>query len=522
MDTTTYQNPNANYFSTPDVINSTNTANNTPLNLPPAPQDTTNYAGIITAIPTFDQILSQINQTTPAEQTSQGLMDRILGSVAKLGTKKEKTLQAEQQAGLPQFNTQLNDINTQLQALQKEALAIPLQIQEQSTGRGVTAGGVAPIQTGQLRQNAIKSLTLSAIGQTLQGNIANAKATAQRAVDLEFAPLEAELKTLETAYNMNKDILERQDKKRADALNFTIQERNRVLETQKAEKKSIQDIAMTLGSYGVDMDTINKVSNARNIDEAISLAGSKLQDPQAKAKLESIRLDQVLTRSQIAKANYELSLLKEYGGLTPTQYAEKIKAEQKAIANAKDENEKNRLQGEALDKKITLLDSVLNSSAVDSVVGPTPLTRATGGVGGILLRTFTGMPLQGVVDQLTGSADLLIGQTEQFISKEFLDSLINTKAQGGTFGALTKTEQDALTNSATMLGNARVYSGKGEDKQVVGYNLSEKDFKRELQNIKSLAEKARAKAIGKTFDTKEQSILDTAFPVTTSPSIYFQ
>ena len=103
-----------------------------------------------------------------------------------------------------------------------------------------------------------------------------------------------------------------------------------------------------------------------------------------------------------------------------------------------------------------------------------------------------------------------------------MDSLINTKAQGGTFGALTKPEQDALTASATFLGNRRVYSGKGEDKEVVGYNMSEKDFRRELQNIQNLTKKAREKATGKTFDASETDYLDTVYNQEVNPLQYFQ
>lgn len=310
---TTYKNPNANFFPQPSstTISNEALANPAPLTLPNAPQDTTNYAGITTSIPTFQDIQSQINQTSQAETTADDLMQRILGTSAQVGQKAQRTFQAEQQAGLPQFQTQLQDVNSQLQALQKEALAIPLQLQEQATGRGVTAGGLAPIQTGQLRQNAIKSLTLSAIGQTLQGNIANAQATAQRAVDLEFAPLEAELNTLKTAYEMNKDRLNRQDKKRADALNLQIAERTRLLELAKSNATTGSALALAAmknfpndptAQYNAQQAMAEAQKQNPDLNKIFSLVGQYQNDPIAtkKALLENEKLEK-----EIKKINKE-------------------------------------------------------------------------------------------------------------------------------------------------------------------------------------------------------------------------
>lgn len=524
---TNYKNPNENYFNQPISVANLTTPQ-TPLNLPPTPQDTTNYQGVISSIPTIEQITNQIQAPSQAESTSQSLMDRILGATSKLGKKTQAQAQAETTAGLPQFQTQLTDINNQLQGLQKESLAIPLQIQQEAQGRGVTAGGVAPIQTARLRENAIKSLGLSSIAQTLQGNIANAQAQVDRAVALEFEPIEAELNTLKTAYEMNKDILERQDKKRADALNLQIQERSRLLEEQKADRRAVRDIGMKLAQFGVDTNTIQGILSSRNVDEAIAKAGSKLQDPTQIAELESLRLNQVLTKQKIRREAYELQLLQEYDGLSPEQYRKKLDEEQKAIANAKDEQEKNTLQAQALDDKIILLDSILKSSAIDSVVGPTPLTRATGGIGGVLLRGVVTLPIggggafQGALDQLTGSSDALIRNTEKFIDQDFLDKLIEVKSKGATFGALTDREGDALRKAANSISGARIYRGEGKNEKVVGYNMSEKDFKREIKIIQDLAKKAKEKATGKTFDLSEQSFLDSAFETSTDPSIYFQ
>jgi hypothetical protein len=312
------------------------------------------------------------------------------------------------------------------------------------------------------------------------------------------------------------------------------------------DAKAIQSLATKLGEYGVDNKIISQVLKSGSFNDALSIANPYMQDPKAKLELQTIVLDQKLKQAQIAKTNYELVLLKEYNGLSPKEYADKLKAEKKEIDDAKTEEEKARLQGLALKKKATLLGTVLDSSAIDSVVGPSVLSRSAGTASGIAKRvgastlagavggagvgfvaggvgalpgaligagtglaTGIGLALQGSKDYFTGASDALIGQTEQFISKEFIQNLIDVKAQGAVFGALQKAEQDALTASATYVGQRRVYSGKGEDKEIIGYDMSESDFRREFENIKNLTQKAYERATGKSFSEDESATIDS-------------
>lgn len=360
---TTYKNPNENFFTqniTAPISTSTLTSNEQPLNLPPQPQDTTNYAGITTSIPTFDSLLGQTQQEQPAEKTASTLMERLLGTSSKLGQKGARQGQIEQSLGLPQFQTQLTDINNQLQSLQKEAIAIPLQLQEQVQGRGVTAGGLQPIQTGQLRQNAIKSLTLSAIGQTLQGNIANAQAQANRAVDLEFQPLEAELNTLKMAYDMNKDILERQDKKKANALNLQIAERTRLLEEGKADKKTVLGFVAEASKNGAPTLLVQRASELNDPAQALSLLSQYMSDPVAK---ETAILQQQQIRANIAKVYADMALSKEELAL---------KREKQATTQVIDPTTgkpTSELKLQAKDSAKALLDKVISGKGTSAVGG---------------------------------------------------------------------------------------------------------------------------------------------------------
>ncbi len=61
-----------------------------------------------------------------------------------------------------------------------------------------------------------------------------------------------------------------------------------------------------------------------------------------------------------------------------------------------------------------------------------------------------------------------------------LDTLIQAKSQGATFGALSDNELRMLASAATKMGT---WAKKDGDGNVIGYNVGEKTFKKELDNI---------------------------------------
>lgn len=110
------------------------------------------------------------------------------------------------------------------------------------------------------------------------------------------------------------------------------------------------------------------------------------------------------------------------------------------------------------------VDSLLSSSGLNSAVGPTRLQRIA-------------------VADIGGAKDQFIGGVEQLRSQLNLDTLINAKARGATFGALSDQELRVLSTAGTKIGQWAVV----KDGRVVGYDVSEKDFRRELETINNFA-----------------------------------
>lgn len=258
-----------------NVINSSALQSNQNLTLPP-PIEEPNYQATISSIATPESILNQ--PTSKTEQNQDTLSQRYLDLIGSLEGKPRAQSAAEEKAGLPGFQTQLTDVNAQLQSLQKEALAIPLQMQQQAIGQGTTIGGMAPIQTSRLRENAIKSLGLSSIAQTLQGNISNAQAQANRAVELEFGPKQAEIDYLKEALRINEDKLTREDAKAAELQKIKLEERQAQLDQQKEDKKTILSTANEAAKEGMDSLTLQNISNAKTPLEAEQIYASAVQE----------------------------------------------------------------------------------------------------------------------------------------------------------------------------------------------------------------------------------------------------
>jgi hypothetical protein len=94
-----------------------------------------------------------------------------------------------------------------------------------------------------------------------------------------------------------------------------------------------------------------------------------------------------------------------------------------------------------------------------------------------------------VYDALPSDEKALIGKIEQMISKETLETLVNIKARGATFGSLTEKEMAILQSGTTPLTSWAVKDGKG---RTLGYSVDTATVKSELETLISLNKKAMA------------------------------
>ena len=86
-----------------------------------------------------------------------------------------------------------------------------------------------------------------------------------------------------------------------------------------------------------------------------------------------------------------------------------------------------------------------------------------------------------------GAKQSFIGDIQNIVDNMSLEKLIKAKADGATFGALSDNELRMIGSAATKIGT---WTKKNKNGEVVGYNVSEKSFRQELDRISSLTKRA--------------------------------
>jgi hypothetical protein len=441
--------------------------------LPTLPQPAPSPIPATPMVPTIDQIYDASPTDLEKKFTDTAMAEG--NTAASLAGETAYRTTQEQANDITGKKKTTNDLTTSLNNLKAEADQIPLSVQNEFEGRGATAGGVAPIQTGLLRNNSIRQLGVSAMLNAANGNLATAQDQVDSAVKAKFDPLRAQLAAQQAQLQAITPLLNLQEQKTAAKQAAALAERSRLLAKQETEQKNINSVMLTAATYNADAQTLTKIQNAATYAEAISAAGKFIQDPKAKYDLESARLDNILKQAQIAKTQKETAQIGQ-----PT--AAERKAAEEAAATAK-----NTIP--ILQDKVNLVDSIITNPGLKANVGSTALGRVP----------FT--------SEFTGAGQNFRASVKQLTNQETLDQLLSLKKQGGSLGALSDSEGELLRNAATKINSWEIKSGPAAGR----YNIDEGSFIKELNTIKTLAQRAQSAAGDNLLTSGEKSALDTYF-----------
>lgn len=453
----------------------------TPLNVAPPVQ-----APIPTLIPP-----APITPTTPPKPTTQfmGELDRLTSQLAGKASDASATTS---QATAP-FEQQLNQVNTQI----AERFAQSIANQE----RVLASGGDTSFQSGEsqriARTDAIETLKLQAIQAGLQGNIALAEKRAQASIDTKYGQIEQDIQTAKTNIQNNFDSFTKEEKKRAQATLLRLDKDDAFVKEQKANEATIFQIASTVQKNGGDATGILEASTP---EEALRIAGTKLQDPKLKYEI-------ALLQADLAYKQKATSLLGE-----PTP------AETKATAAAIKEAEASI---PIMQDKITAVDVLKEHTGLNSRVGTGIQSRAPRGVLGTLGKaaSIVGIPsllFGDLPDKVTGKGQDFAGGVHKLTGGLTLDNLIAAKARGATFGALSEGELKILADSATSLNDWEIKDDSG--KGTGFWNIDQKSFNRELDTIQALTRRALMQSQGTLLTPDEQALIDSLEAVGFDPT----
>jgi len=339
-----------------DVITSNTLNNPTPLVVPTAKVDLTPYQSIVNgAITSLPDINTQVDN---ARSTQNSLVSLLSTKIADTSGKTQYLVDQQningvntEQVNLDSLNARFNDLTASLKGLSNKSLAIPLEIQNKAVGQGQTDAGVAPLQSADLRNNAIQALTLSSEADAVASNITNsearlqrAKDKAQQAVDLKYKPIEDQISQLQAQLDLNsKYILDPTEKKRQEASQITLDERKRLLDEQKTNDSQISQMFVNAVSASAPQTTINRAKAIKDkggnpTDVAIALgaySGDYYKTELLKQQINTEKAQRINYYTNIAKIKSEIaqnsSPVAGVYGVNPTKWSSTAQSNYTAI-----------------------------------------------------------------------------------------------------------------------------------------------------------------------------------------------
>ena len=176
--------------------------------------------------------------------------------------------------GVDALTAQQTDLSTQLTNLKDQADAIPQQLQLDATGRGITAGGLAPVSTAALRNNSIQALGVSAMLDATKGLLATAQTKADQAVAAKYDPITEQINaaTANLKLIQNDPATTLEDKNRAQAQADVLASKAAAVATAKQNMTDVMTAAISAAKNGADAVTLQKIQQAPDGATALQIA----------------------------------------------------------------------------------------------------------------------------------------------------------------------------------------------------------------------------------------------------------
>lgn len=435
-------------------------------------------------------------------EQSRALAEKQTQAEQLLGLRESDTQKAYQEGGVTNLAGELRKLSAQSQALQADTLAKTLAEQNKATGQNITSTAVARNTADATRENVINQAGIAMKSAILKADFDTAKEMADTMINAKYSQLEADIKTKQRQQEIyDKYTLSPSERKMLEAVKKQTNLEEQQLAEKKANEKSIEkllieaspvappdvlsrakeiqakggsptEVAMALGQYGGDYLANEKLKlEMKKIKNDMNIASQKASQEQA--TLQTPEVTGWVTNINNGKAKL-------------SDVPQKLKSAV-SLGLSTATNTGNPAKLEDYKNKLTLVDEVLNSGALSAVVGPSPLGR----VGYAYNRA-------------TGEMQDFTAKVNQLTEGLTLQSLIDAKAKGATFGALSEGELNLLAKSATRLNSYK----KLDSNNNIYYDVNESGFKSALKEIKDLTQKAYEREGGSNFVTTGNTIAD--------------
>jgi hypothetical protein len=200
-------------------------------------------AGATATQKTLQDYINEISKTekTQAQTAQSGFLDQIAGLTKELEGRGAEQLSAEEKLGLPTMTKELADLNAQITTKLAEYNDANIRIEGDEMARvgssAVSQRRLSQKQSQLMREKASEIGLLQARALGVQGNIQAAQETANRAIDLKYSTIEAQLNTYEAQLRAIQPLLNEEQTIRAEARQQMLYDQREALAEKKEEEK---------------------------------------------------------------------------------------------------------------------------------------------------------------------------------------------------------------------------------------------------------------------------------------------
>lgn len=366
-------------------------------------------------------------------------------------------------------NLKVAGLQGDIQKLETEEMTAIDRAEGRVASRGAIEGEKETITRDYNIKKAYKYAELyaeAAVATAMSGNLNESRNLVQDAVNAYTYDIEQKISQFDEMFSITSSWVSALDTKEQNLLQAKRTELQAEADQLKQDKTAIGNLMIEYNQYG---------------------AGIKLTDTLEEAQAKASNATEVLRARELAQQEAELSYQNQMNALD-------LQLKQAQINNENSQINKNVATSRTTDttgndKTISTIDSLLTNKAISSTVGPNFFARFGFG-------------------SLTGANQSFISSVEQIVSQLSLDKLIEAKKQGATFGALSDREMNILAGAATKIAGWQII----KNGKVVGYNIDENSFKKELQVIKEMAEKDKQSKQSNYLD-----VIDSIFSQNNNP-----
>ena len=417
----------------------------------------------------------------PAITTQTGLTEQLTTQLETLTGKADATADALEAEGVSVSEQQLADLNVDIAGLTAEF--DELSSAQEGIGRTkiFTAGRQAQIQ----RQKAVVLSGKATLALALQGNITAARARAQETVDLEFGETEQRIANTRELLELNEPAYTAAQNKEAARVKADLDERQRLINEDKKDELAKRNLMIMAAQNNADTATLQNILNSETPELAVLAAKTYLGTQFTGETPEKIGTDgdgndlfyyngEIVSGNEMLGVDFNSTI----GLFSPDveSWAKTVRDGVRKFSDVPDnlKTDVNTMismlppperEIKNAQKMIDTLKQLKKHQGLGTAVDPS------------ILNKLNYIPR--LADWITGTKAAFLGRADQYISSQALQSLIDSKKDGATFGALSDRELQVLSNAATALAGWDVR----KDGKLVGFRVSEREFKAEMDRI---------------------------------------